>query len=59
MLKKPWLRVKKATKPLKLIAALAVIKNPWVDVHSPNKFVDDLKPGILDVAPGLENYLLL
>ena len=48
---------KKATKPLKLIAALAVIKNPWVDLHSPNKFVDDLKPGILDVAPGLGELL--
>ena len=48
---------KKATKPLKLIAALAVIKNPWVDLHSPNKFVDDLKPGIFDVAPGLGELL--
>ena len=48
---------KKATKPLKLIAAVAVIKNPWVDLHSPNKFVDDLKPGILDVAPGLGELL--
>ena len=48
---------KKAVKPLKLIAAVAVIKNPWVDVHSPNKFVDDLKPGILDIAPGLGELL--
>ena len=37
---------KKAQKPLILIAAVAVIKNPWVDLNSPNKFVDDLKPGI-------------
>ena len=36
---------KKAQKPLVLIAAVAVIKNPWVDLNSPNKFVDDLKPG--------------
>ena len=48
---------KKAQKPLILIAAVAVIKNPWVDLNTPNKFVDDLKPGILDVAPSLGEML--
>ena len=48
---------KKAQKPLILIAAVAVIKNPWVDLKSPNQFIDDLKPGILDVAPGLGEML--
>lgn len=48
---------KVAKKPLILIAAVAVIKNPWVDLKKPNQFVDDLKPGILDVAPGLGEML--
>ena len=42
-----------AKKPLVLIAAVAVIKNPWFDFKNPNQFIKDLKPGILDVAPGL------
>ena len=48
---------KVAKKPLILIASVAVIKNPWVDLKKPNQFVDDLKPGILDVAPGLGEML--
>ena len=48
---------KVAKKPLILIAAVAVIKNPWVDLKNPNEFIDDLKPGILDVAPGLGEIL--
>ena len=48
---------KVAKKPLILIAAVAVIKNPWVDLKKPNQFVDDLKPGILDVAPHLGEML--
>ena len=48
---------KKAKKPLVLIAAVAVIKNPWVDLQDSEKFVEDLKPGILDVAPGLGKLL--
>ena len=48
---------KVAKKPLILIAAVAVIKNPWIDLKKPNHFVDDLKPGILDVAPGLGEML--
>lgn len=35
--------------PLKLIAAAAVVKNPWVG----RGFVEDLKPEIHDVAPEL------
>jgi hypothetical protein len=38
-----------APKPLKLIAAAVVIKNPWAG----RGFVDDLKPEILAVAPEL------
>jgi hypothetical protein len=48
---------KTAKKPLILIAAIAVIKNPWFDIKNPNKFIHDLKPGILDVAPGLGEML--
>ena len=40
-----------------LIAAVAVIKNPWFDFKNPNQFIEDLKPGILDVAPGLGEML--
>ncbi|MDP6968113.1 MAG: amino acid synthesis family protein [Gammaproteobacteria bacterium] len=40
---------KVATTPLKLIAAIAIIKNPWAN----QGFVEDLRPGILDCAPGL------
>jgi hypothetical protein len=38
-----------APRPLKLIAAAAVVKNPWAG----QGFVQDLKPGIHDVAPDL------
>jgi len=40
---------KSAETPLKLIAAFAVIKNPWAG----QGFVEDLRPGIQDCAPGL------
>ena len=40
---------KAAVTPLKLIAALAVIKNPWAGMG----FVEDLRPAIQDCAPGL------
>ncbi|AXE62168.1 amino acid synthesis family protein [Candidatus Thioglobus sp. NP1] len=48
---------KKAKNPLILIAAVAVIKNPWVNLLKENVFIDDLKPGILDVAPELGEIL--
>ena len=38
-----------APRPLKLIAAAAVIKNPWAG----RGFVEDLKPEIHDIAPEL------
>jgi hypothetical protein len=44
---------KEAATPLKMIAAIAVIKNPWAG----RGFVDDLKPEILDCAPGLGELL--
>lgn len=40
---------KAAETPLKLIAALAVIKNPWAG----QGFVENLRPAIQDCAPGL------
>jgi hypothetical protein len=40
---------KPAATPLKMIAAVAVITNPWAG----RGFVDDLKPEIHDCAPGL------
>lgn len=40
---------KAAPVPLKLIAAAAVVKNPWAGMG----FVEDLKPAIHDVAPDL------
>lgn len=40
---------KVAPRPLKLIAAAAVLKNPWAG----RGFVEDLKPEIHDVAPEL------
>ncbi|MCV2863368.1 amino acid synthesis family protein [Defluviimonas sp. WL0075] len=40
---------KAAPTPLKFIAAAAVIRNPWAG----QGFVEDLKPQIHDVAPGL------
>ena len=48
---------KKAAIPLILIASVAVIKNPWIDLQSEAIFVDDLKPGIIDVAPELGEML--
>lgn len=39
--------------PLKLIAAAAVVKNPWAG----QGFVENLKPGIHDVAPDLGELL--
>lgn len=44
---------KAASKPLKLIAAIAVIKNPWAG----QGFVEDLSPAIHDCAPGLGQIL--
>jgi len=44
---------KTAPTPLKLIAALAVLKNPWVG----RGFVEDLKPEITAIAPVLSNLL--
>ena len=40
---------KAAAVPLKMIAAVAVVKNPWAGMG----FVEDLKPAIHDVAPEL------
>ena len=40
---------KPAETPLKLIAAMAVIRNPWAG----QGFVQDLSPAIRDCAPGL------
>lgn len=40
---------KAAAMPLKMIAAVAVLKNPWAGMG----FVEDLKPAIHDVAPEL------
>ncbi len=40
---------KVALTPLRLIAAAAVVKNPWAGMG----FVENLKPAIHDVAPGL------
>lgn len=44
---------KSAPAPLKLIAAMAVIKNPW----SGKDFVEDLRPEIHDQAPELGELL--
>ena len=44
---------KAAETPLKMIAAVAVIKNPWAG----RGFVEDLKPEIHDCAPGLGEML--
>lgn len=40
---------KVAETPLKMIAAVAVIRNPWAGLG----FVEDLRPAIYDCAPGL------
>lgn len=44
---------REASKPLKLIAAMAVVKNPWAG----RGFVEDLKPEIHAVAPVLGELL--
>ncbi len=44
---------KAAPTPLKLIAAIAVIRNPWAG----SGFVEDLSPEIRDCAPGLGQLL--
>ena len=44
---------KAAEKPLTLIAAMAVIRNPWAG----KGFVDDLSPAIRECAPGLGELL--
>jgi hypothetical protein len=44
---------KAAEVPLKLYAALAVVKNPWAG----RDFVEDLKPGIHAMAPALGELL--
>lgn len=44
---------KLAETPLKMIAAVAVIQNPWAG----QGFVEDLKPAIHDCAPGLGELL--
>ena len=44
---------KVAATPLKLISAMAVIKNPWAG----QGFVEDLSPAIRDCAPGLGQIL--
>ena len=44
---------REAARPLTLIAAMAVVKNPWAG----RGFVEDLKPEIHDVAPVLGELL--
>lgn len=44
---------KTAERPLKLVAAMAVIHNPWAG----QGFVDDLSPAIRDHGPGLGKLL--
>lgn len=44
---------KVAETPLQMIAAIAVITNPWAG----KGFVEDLKPGIVSCAPGLGSML--
>ncbi|WP_166417477.1 amino acid synthesis family protein [Cochlodiniinecator piscidefendens] len=44
---------KVAETPLKMIAAMAVITNPWAGMG----FVNDLRPKILECAPGLGQLL--
>ena len=48
---------KVAATPLTLIAAIAVVKNPWLSKDGNDVFVEDLKPGIHDIAPGLGKML--
>lgn len=44
---------KHTTQPLVMIAAAAVVANPWAG----QGFVEDLRPGIQDAAPGLGELL--
>lgn len=44
---------KEAAQPLKMIAAIAVVKNPWAG----RGFVEDLRPEIHAIAPGLGELL--
>ena len=44
---------RKADKPFKLIAAAAVLKNPWANCG----FVEDLRPEIYEIAPVLGELL--
>jgi len=44
---------KAAATPLKMVAAIAIIKNPWAG----QGFVEDLRPAIHDCAPGLGELL--
>ena len=44
---------KKAERPLRLIAAVAVLKNPWAG----RDFVADLRPAILELSPVLGKLL--
>lgn len=44
---------REAPRPLKLFAALAVVRNPWAGLG----FVEDLKPAIRAVAPALGELL--
>lgn len=44
---------KAAPTPLKMIAAVTVIRNPWAG----RGFVEDLRPEIMDCAPGLGELL--
>lgn len=44
---------KAAETPLKLIAAVAIVKNPWAG----QGFVEDLRPAITDCAPSLGELL--
>lgn len=42
-----------ASPPLKMIAACAIVKNPWAGMG----YVEDLQPAIKEVAPGLGEIL--
>lgn len=44
---------KAVTTPTQLIAALVIIKNPWFG----QGFIDDLRPQIRDIAPGIGKLL--
>jgi len=46
-----------AATPLTLIADIAVVKNLWLSADYQDVFVEDLKPGIIGVTPGLGEIL--